>query len=110
ISSQTTSIQMVFANSNLAGSSNMKRAHIEMVRPNWSWLQEPIGVWESHGFSKFGLVEQIKTTSDSSDYLWYTTSIQVDNGEAFLKDGTRPILHVESLGHDLHVFINGQFA
>ncbi|KAH9321654.1 hypothetical protein KI387_016293, partial [Taxus chinensis] len=110
ISSQTTSIHMEFTNSTLTGSNSMKTVGIEMLSPNWSWLQEPIGVQGSNGFSKPGLVEQINTTADSSDYLWYTTSIQVDNNEAFLKDGTQPVLHVDSLGHDLHVFINGQFA
>ncbi|PNX80923.1 beta-galactosidase 8-like protein, partial [Trifolium pratense] len=51
-------------------------------------------------------IEQIYTTADRSDYLWYTLSV-VD-----LKDdpGSQTVLHIESLGHSLHAFIIGKLA
>lgn len=110
IGSQTTSIQMNPADSILAGSSSMKGTDSKNTVPNWSWLHEQIGVSGSNAFSEPGLVEQIKTTADSSDYLWYRTSIQVDDDEPFLHDGSQPVLHVQSSGHVLRVFINGEFA
>lgn len=109
ISSQTTSLEIKL-HSTLRGSSSMQIAGIEMISPKWSWQQEPIGVWGIGAFSKSALLEQINTTADSTDYLWYTTSVQVGDSEAILQDGTQPVLHVESLGHALHVFINGQYA
>lgn len=109
ISSQTTSVQMNPANLILAGSNSIKGTGSGNATP-WSWLHEQIGISGSNTFSKPGLLEQINTTVDASDYLWYTTSIQVDDDEPFLHGGTQPVLHVESLGHALHVFINGEFA
>ncbi|KAH9321651.1 hypothetical protein KI387_016290, partial [Taxus chinensis] len=110
ISSQTTSVQMQLANSTFVGSGAMKISNVETLGPEWSWLKEPIGIWGRDAFSKHGLVEQINTTGDSSDYLWYTTIIDVDDDEAFLKNGTQPVLYVESLGHVLRVFIDGKYA
>jgi len=38
----------------------------------WSWISEPVGISKTDSFSKFGLVEQVNTTGDRSDYLWYS--------------------------------------
>jgi len=38
----------------------------------WSWISEPVGISKDDSFSKFGLLEQINTTTDKSDYLWYS--------------------------------------
>lgn len=37
-----------------------------------------------------------------------STNIQGD--EPFLKDESQTVLHVESLGHVLHAFVNGKLA
>ncbi|KAG4989035.1 hypothetical protein JHK85_032018 [Glycine max] len=71
----------------------------------WSWISEPIGISKSDSFSKFGLLEQINTTADKSDYLWYSISIDVEGDS-----GSQTVLHIESLGHALHAFINGKIA
>jgi hypothetical protein len=110
IGSQSTSVQMKPVNLLLAGSISMKTEDSRKIGPNWSWLHEQVGVWGSKAFSKPGLVEQISTTADSSDYLWYTISVQVDDNQPFLHGGTQPILEVESLGHALHIFINGELT
>ncbi|XP_022940967.1 beta-galactosidase 5-like isoform X1 [Cucurbita moschata] len=57
-----------------------------------------------------GLLEQINVTRDTSDYLWYTTSVGISSSEAFLRGGQKPTLFVKSAGPALHVFINGQFS
>jgi hypothetical protein len=41
-------------------------------------------------------------------YTFGSTNIEGD--EPFLEDGSQTILHVESLGHALHAFINGKLA
>lgn len=38
----------------------------------WSWVNEPVGITNKNAFRKFGLAEQINTTADQSDYLWYS--------------------------------------
>lgn len=55
-----------------------------------------------------GLLEQLNVTRDSSDYLWYITSVDVSPSEKFLQGGEPLSLTVQSAGHALHIFINGQ--
>ncbi|XP_043696699.1 beta-galactosidase 8 [Telopea speciosissima] len=76
----------------------------------WSWINEPVGISSSTAVMKSGLLEQINTTADSSDYLWYSLRTDIQGNEPFLQDGTQAVLHVESLGHALHAFINGNLA
>ncbi|KAJ6799813.1 beta-galactosidase 5-like isoform X1 [Iris pallida] len=57
-----------------------------------------------------GLLEQINVTRDTSDYLWYITSVDINPNEGFLHGGRLPVLIVESAGHALHVYINGQLS
>ncbi|XP_058729818.1 beta-galactosidase 8-like isoform X2 [Vicia villosa] len=71
----------------------------------WSWISEPVGISKPDAFSKYGLLEQINTTADRSDYLWYSLSIVVEDNA-----GAQPVLHIKSLGHALHAFINGKLA
>ncbi|KAK2433960.1 beta-galactosidase [Trifolium repens] len=71
----------------------------------WSWISEPVGISKADAFSKPGLLEQINTTADRSDYLWYSLSFVAEDNA-----GEQPVLHIESLGHALHAFINGKLA
>lgn len=57
-----------------------------------------------------GLLEQLNVTRDASDYLWYTTSVVISPSESFLHGGGSPVISVDSAGHALHVFVNGQLA
>ncbi|KAK7307507.1 hypothetical protein VNO77_40637 [Canavalia gladiata] len=57
-----------------------------------------------------GLLEQINVTRDTSDYLWYITSVDIGSSESFLHGGKLPTLIVQSTGHAVHVFINGQLS
>ncbi|KAK9131147.1 hypothetical protein Sjap_011634 [Stephania japonica] len=57
-----------------------------------------------------GLKEQINITRDVSDYLWYSTEINIDQDEEFLKKGQNPLLTVLSAGHAVDVFVNGQLS
>ncbi|KAL0441221.1 UNVERIFIED_CONTAM: Beta-galactosidase 10 [Sesamum radiatum] len=72
----------------------------------WNVFQEKAGIWGDADFTKNGLVDHINTTKDTTDYLWYTTSLLVDETEEFFRNGTNPVLVVESKGHAMHVFIN----
>ncbi|KAL3518368.1 hypothetical protein ACH5RR_020957 [Cinchona calisaya] len=74
---------------------------------NWNWINEPVGISSKKTFGKLGLLEQINITGDRSDYLWYSLSINIQGNEPFLQNGTQAVLHVESLGHALHAFVNG---
>ncbi|KAI3448012.1 hypothetical protein Pfo_004677 [Paulownia fortunei] len=97
-----------------------------MVRSKTSWAQmlptnERMLSWETFSedissndvdakITVVGLLEQLNVTRDASDYLWYMTSIEISPTESFLHGGRSPILTVDSAGHVLHVFINGQLS
>ncbi|XP_010689565.2 beta-galactosidase 8 isoform X1 [Beta vulgaris subsp. vulgaris] len=78
------------------------------IASTWSWFREPVGISKTKTLVKPGLLEQINTTADKSDYLWYSSSIIIKYGESLLQNGSQTVLHVESLGHGLHAFINGK--
>ncbi|CAL5381234.1 unnamed protein product [Camellia sinensis] len=75
----------------------------EAFLSGWSWFNEPVGILSNNAFMQLGLAEQINTTADKSDYLWY--SLSTDS-----QGGSQTVLHMESLGHVLHAFINGKLA
>ncbi|KAJ4969156.1 hypothetical protein NE237_015857 [Protea cynaroides] len=83
---------------------------LDTFQSGWSWVNEPVGISSSNPLIKSGLLEQINTTADSSDYLWYSLRTEIQGNEPFLQDGTQAILHVESLGYALYAFINGKLA
>lgn len=77
---------------------------------SWQAYNEETASYEETSFTVSGLLEQLNTTRDASDYLWYMTDVKIDSGEEFLRRGNYPVLTVLSAGHALHVFINGQLA
>nr|KYP48422.1 Beta-galactosidase 3 [Cajanus cajan] len=78
---------------------------------SWESFDEDIySMDESSAITAPGLLEQINVTRDASDYLWYTTSVNVGSSESFLRGGELPTLFVQSTGHAVHVFINGQLS
>ncbi|KAI3753326.1 hypothetical protein L2E82_25377 [Cichorium intybus] len=86
---------------------NMLPTHVN--RLSWQTFSEDISSVDVE--SKMivsGLLEQLSVTRDASDYLWYSTSVMINPWEIHGK--SVPTLSVQSEGHLLHVFINGQLA
>ncbi|KAH9727352.1 Beta-galactosidase 3 [Citrus sinensis] len=76
----------------------------------WDVFKAMTGIWGEANFVKSGLVDHLNTTKDTTDYLWYTTSIIVNEDEEFLRTGSQPALLIESKGHTLHAFINQELV
>ncbi|CAN0845626.1 Beta-galactosidase 10 [Linum grandiflorum] len=75
----------------------------------WQVFEEKAGIWgDEADLVKRELVDHINTTKDGTDYLWYTTSIVVDENEEFLGKDSKPVLVIQSKGHYLHAFVNGK--
>ncbi|KAI5003503.1 hypothetical protein ZWY2020_030663 [Hordeum vulgare] len=70
----------------------------------WSIFTEKIGIWDKNDFIQNGFVDHINTTKDSTDYLWHTTSFNVDG--SYPTSGKHPILNIDSKGHGVHAFLN----
>ncbi|KAB1207325.1 Beta-galactosidase 3 [Morella rubra] len=77
---------------------------------SWDTFNEAISSADDDSISVFGLLEQLNITRDTSDYLWYTTSVDISPSESFLHQGQYPTLSVQSTGHAMHVFINGHHS
>ncbi|KAL2521087.1 Beta-galactosidase 3 [Forsythia ovata] len=100
-------------NTALAGTQTSK---FQMLATNsqlhsWETYGEDISsLDDSSTLTANGLLEQINITRDSTDYLWYMTSIDIGSTESFLRGGQKPTLTVNSRGHAIHVFVNGQLS
>ncbi|KAK2990447.1 hypothetical protein RJ640_011195, partial [Escallonia rubra] len=94
----------------------VQSSQMEMLPSNaemfsWETYNEDLtSIDDSSTFTTFGLLEQINVTRDASDYLWYITSVDIGSSESFLRGGELPTLIVQTTGHALHVFINGQLS
>ncbi|KAJ7953068.1 Beta-galactosidase [Quillaja saponaria] len=94
----------------------VQTSHMEMLPTNsqllsWESFDEDISsLDDSSTISAPGLLEQINVTRDTSDYLWYITSVDIGSSESFLRGGELPTLIVQSTGHAVHIFINGKLS
>lgn len=83
-------------------------ARATFITPSsWSWYKEHAGIWGNNSFTSPGLLEHINTTKDTSDFLWYTTSIYVEENDPSIQEN-EVLLSLVSLGHAALVFINKQ--
>ncbi|XP_073295931.1 beta-galactosidase 3-like isoform X1 [Primulina huaijiensis] len=78
---------------------------------SWEMFGEDVSsIEDGSKITATGLLEQINITRDSSDYLWYSTSFNIDPSESFLLGDKMVVLTVNSRGHAMHAFVNGQFS
>ncbi|KAI8016778.1 Beta-galactosidase 3 [Camellia lanceoleosa] len=76
---------------------------------SWETFSEDISsADEDSKITVVGLLEQLNVTRDTSDYLWYMTSVEISPSESFLYSGQHLTLIVQSAGDALHVFTDGQ--
>ncbi|KAL1544226.1 Beta-galactosidase 3 [Salvia divinorum] len=86
----------------------MLPTNVQML--SWETFNEDISSSDNDArITVVGLLEQLNVTRDASDYLWYTTSVQISPTESFLHGGQGPVISVDSAGHALHIFVNGKF-
>ncbi|KAF3638200.1 Beta-galactosidase [Capsicum annuum] len=71
----------------------------------WGWYKEKVGIGNNHSFAAHRLLEQINTTKDTSDFLWYTTCINVEENIQKRKPKELQLI-IGSLGHAALVFVN----
>ncbi|KAG9458938.1 hypothetical protein H6P81_003446 [Aristolochia fimbriata] len=70
----------------------------------WKEFKEVIPNFSDTSMRADTLLEQMATTKDKTDYLWYTFNYN------FKSSGKQPVLHAETRGHLLHAFVNGVFV
>ncbi|OMP01166.1 Glycoside hydrolase, family 35 [Corchorus olitorius] len=70
---------------------------------NWKEFRDVIPNFLDTTLQSNTLLEQMNTTKDTSDYLWYTFRFQPNSS------CTNPLLHFESFAHVAHCYINNEF-
>ncbi|KAL2897721.1 Beta-galactosidase 7 [Bienertia sinuspersici] len=83
-------------------------ANQESSSLKWSWTKEKFNKIVKHGkgqFAKDFLLEQKAATNDTSDYLWYMTSVNLDADDIIWSDDMR--ICVNTSAHVLHAYVNG---
>ncbi|KAH7848772.1 hypothetical protein Vadar_007621 [Vaccinium darrowii] len=94
-----------------AQASQIQMSPTNSILLSWETFDEDIfSLEDSSTLAAIGLLEQINVTRDSTDYLWYMTSVDISSSESFLSRGQMPNLTMVSRGHAAHVFINGQLS
>ncbi|XP_031273825.1 beta-galactosidase 3-like [Pistacia vera] len=92
-----------------ASNAQMLPTNVKLV--SWETFNEDIFSAEDDStITVSGLLEQLNITRDTSDYLWYSTNVDIGSSESFLRGDQQPTLTVGSRGHALHVFVNGQLS
>ncbi|GAB2279505.1 Beta-galactosidase 3 [Dionaea muscipula] len=93
----------------------VQTSNMEMLPSNnadissWKSYNEDVSGLENDSvMTTLGLLEQINMTRDTTDYLWYKTSVDISPSESFFHGGELPSLIVQSRGHAVHAFVNGQ--
>ncbi|XP_044480377.1 beta-galactosidase 16-like isoform X2 [Mangifera indica] len=71
---------------------------------SWKEFREAIPNFDNTSLRAKTLLEHMNTTKDTTDYLWYTFRFQHNSSDA------QSILNVQSNGHVLHAFVNGEFT
>ncbi|CAI9760639.1 unnamed protein product [Fraxinus pennsylvanica] len=76
----------------------------------WSWRVEKFEHLKAHPLkgvtSANQLLDQKLVTNDTSDYLWYMTSFEIDEDDPVCCEDIN--LQVQNSGHILHAFVNGK--
>ncbi|KAF3322292.1 beta-galactosidase 1-like protein [Carex littledalei] len=82
------------------------KAEDEPSALQWSWRLEPLKKQledKKFSFQSNQLLEQITTTFDESDYLWYMTSFHQPHKKQYK-------LSINTTGHVLYVFLNNKLV
>ncbi|XP_050227152.1 beta-galactosidase 16-like [Mercurialis annua] len=80
----------------------MVRKKVLDAAESWQQYEEPIPNFDDTTIRSETILEQMSTTKDASDYLWYTFRFPQESSD------NQAELKVRSLGHVLHAFVNSQ--
>ncbi|KAD7478906.1 hypothetical protein R6Q59_005280 [Mikania micrantha] len=55
-------------------------------------------------------LELTSMTKDTTDYMWYGTSLNLDKDDLPMRSDIMPVIRIQSLGDALLTFVNGQYV
>ncbi|KAF5185581.1 Beta-galactosidase [Thalictrum thalictroides] len=84
-----------------------KQANKNLV---WQTYKDKIPTIAESPIKSKNPLELMSTTKDTSDYLWYTTSITLTGEDFPFRSDIIPVLQVANLGHAMHAYVNGEYV
>ncbi|GAV62903.1 Glyco_hydro_35 domain-containing protein/Gal_Lectin domain-containing protein [Cephalotus follicularis] len=77
---------------------------------NWKMYQEAIPTPEQLKLKAKNPLELYGLTKDTTDYAWFISSIELDRNDLPFRKDILPVIRVQSLGHAMLAFINGEYV
>ncbi|PNY14323.1 beta-galactosidase 13-like protein [Trifolium pratense] len=102
---------VVFNTQNIASQHNSRNFEKSKTANNFKWevFHEPIPTAAELPAKQKLPAELYSLLKDTTDYGWYTTSVELGPEDLPKKNDVSPVLRILSLGHSLLAFVNGQF-
>ena len=102
---------VVFNTQSIVSQHNSRNFVKSAVANNFKWevFSEPIVNAKKVPPTELKPVELYTMLKDTSDYGWFTTSFNLTQADMPNKGGATPVLSIETLGHTLSAFVNGQY-
>ncbi|XP_072979925.1 beta-galactosidase 11-like [Typha angustifolia] len=75
----------------------------------WQMFQEHIPHFRRNSMTAQEPLELFNLTKDTTDYLWYSTSFNLEDDDLPMRHDIRPVLQVSNFGHMMHAFVNGKY-
>ncbi|KAK9285037.1 hypothetical protein L1049_024221 [Liquidambar formosana] len=89
---------------------NYHKSEVANKNLQWEMSQEEIPIINDVPIKSRSPLELMTTTKDTTDYLWYTTSIELSQFDLPFRRDTAPVLTVANLGHAMIAFVNGEYV
>ncbi|MFS8016228.1 putative beta-galactosidase [Helianthus anomalus] len=102
----------VVFNTELITSQHNSRTFVPSKRANnfkWESYRESIPTFNDLQMRSKTPMELTAATKDTTDYLWYSTSINLDKDDLPMRPDIMPVIRIQSLGDALLTFVNGQY-
>ncbi|CAI8616832.1 unnamed protein product [Vicia faba] len=103
---------VVFNTQNIAAQHNSRNFDKSKAANNHKWevYSEPIPTSKELPPKQKIPAELYSLLKDTTDYGWYTTSVEFGPEDLPKKNEISPVLRILSLGHSLLAFVNGQYV
>ncbi|XP_031250429.1 beta-galactosidase 13-like [Pistacia vera] len=90
-------------------SRNYQKSEIGNKDLNWEMSHEHIPTLDNSSIKSVNPLGHWSVTKETTDYLWYTTRIELDRAALPFRKNLLPVIQISSLGHLLHAFVNGEY-
>ncbi|KAM5550059.1 beta-galactosidase 13 [Rosa sericea] len=100
---------VVFNTQQIVSQHNSRNYVTASKKMNWEMSPEPIATVAQIPSSSREMQELYGLLKDTTDYAWYTTSIDLSPYDLPMKETIRPVVRIPSLGHAMVVFVNDEY-